>query len=93
MSHDSIIEFLGLLMEWAREYARSVGLSNPVVTLPLDLHVEEALGFLRALDAKIVTVDQRGRCALPALHHSTRKPTEPCLFGSKGTRVSLVWRE
>jgi hypothetical protein len=81
------------LTEWANQYAHSLGLMPSDVDVPNNLHYDEASGFMKALEHGIIDVDQKGRCSLPKIHRSTRKPTEPCLFSIRNNRVYLAWRE
>ena len=94
MTSDAVARFSGVLMSWAERFATKSGSPSLTIALPSDFHDDEAAGFLRALDAGILKVSDLGRCSLPSIHRSGRKPTEPCLFGIRQeTHVYLAWRE
>jgi hypothetical protein len=86
--------FSSVLASRAERFAAEHKSTPLTVRLPSDIHPDEAVGFMRALDSGIVELSDSGRCSLPSIHRSSRKPTEPCLFGVRsGTAVYLAWRE
>jgi hypothetical protein len=94
MTNYVVARFVGVLMNWAERFAAQSGLPSFSIALPNDFHEDEANGFLRALDAQILKVNDIGRFSLPSIHRSGTKPTEPCLFGVKKENVVyLAWRE
>ena len=94
MQPDGLGKFRSILADWARRYRELTPTVDGAVALPTDFHPDEAIGFLRALDAGIVNVTDSGRCTLPSIHRTSAKPTEPCLFSRRHDgSVYLAWRE
>jgi hypothetical protein len=94
MQSDGLTRFEAVLVAWARRYCELANRPSAVVALPTDFHSDEAIGFLRAVDAGIVRVTDSGRCTLPSIHRASAKPTEPCLFSQRPDgSVYLAWRE
>jgi hypothetical protein len=94
MQPEALTRFGSVLSDWAGRYRELAPTVDGAVSLPTDFHPDEAIGFLRALDAGIVYVSDSGRCALPSVHRTTAKPTEPCLFSRRPDgSVYLAWRE
>ena len=94
MQSDGLTRFTAVLATWARRYSEIANTPSGSVALPTDFHPDEATGFLRAVDAGIVSVTDSGRCTLPSIHRASAKPTEPCLFSQRRDgSVYLAWRE
>ena len=94
MEGEATSRFSSVLASRAERFAAAHGSTSLTVRLPTDIHPDEAVWFMRALDSGIVELGDSGECSLPSIHRSGRKPTEPCLFGIRsGTTVYLAWRE
>ncbi len=94
MESEELGRLRAVLAEWAQQYQQLGPTPSGPVVLPTDLHPDEAIGFLRGLNAGIVRVDDSGRCALPSIHRASAKPTEPCLFSRRPDgSIYLAWRE
>lgn len=85
-------EFTQLIEHWAARFANDGGVAR--VDLPHDWHPDEADGFLRALEASIVVVDDAStRCQLPRVHRAAGNPTQPRLLKVTNGRLYWPWRE
>jgi hypothetical protein len=78
MTNAVVARFVGVLTNWAERFAAQSGLRTYSIALPNDFHEGEANGFLRALEAQILNVNEIGPCSLPSIHRPGTKPTEPC---------------
>lgn len=91
------IQFIENINRWANKYAKTKNIEDYTLKLPSyeDIHIDEAEGFIRAIDASIVIVNEIGGCKLPNLHRADTKPTEvSSLFSNKKNHeIYLAWRE